>query len=96
MEQNWVGSLLRHTMATSLFYFVCKQMHFNVITSKGGSFGGTQSHSVKLLLCNLCFEGPRFKPTLRAIVFREFAGIMTRVQQENEGGSAKSAKCKKV
>ena len=48
---------------------------------------------IKLLLCNLCFDRPTLNPTSSAIIFFEFACLMTRVQQENEGGSAKSAKC---
>ena len=39
------------------------------------------------MLCNLCFDGPGFNPTF--CFFHEFACLMTRVQRENEGGSAK-------
>ena len=61
-----------------------------------------RSHSmwIKQLLWNLCFEGPGFNPTSSTIIFVEFACLMTRVQQENEGKvqkaqSAESARCLK-
>ena len=48
---------------------------------------------MKLLLCILCFDGPGFNPTSGAIIFREFACLMTRVHSENLQKAQSSKKC---